>query len=530
MKQTIIALSITALLSVGNTGCSDFLDQPALGKESLDTYFQTEEECLNQINGCYEAIHWNSWWEIRKFINTTSMCTDDMWMGNTAQDASEYRDLAHYTGNAQTDATQNFWQYRYKGIFRTNVCLERIPEAPITDEDLRKRMIAEAKFLRAYFYFDLVINFGGVPILHGFLQPSDVQGITRSSVAETYKVIEDDLVDAIPDLPLRSEYPDADLGRITKGAAQALLGKVYLFQEKYDEAETMLQYVIDSNEYEILPNFGDVWDITTNNSREGIFEVQNAYDEILSLGCSLAVTSGARENPDGDGWAWGLPTSHLEKAFLDAGDTERLKWTIIKHGDEEVAGDPDATLPFQAPITSHKSGRINRKFYIPVAKRPAQYAIEKIPMNFRIIRYADVLLMQAEVKNALGKDAEARTLLDPIRERANLNKFTAETGTTLRDAIRLERRLELALENHRLADIRRWKGDDGKPLVTSIMGANGSFVRYNTQESTDEFETVNDKEASNKGYNFNETRDLLFPIPYSEVSMSNNSIEQNPGY
>lgn len=151
-------------------------------------------------------------------------------------------------------------------------------------------------------------------------------------------------------------------------------------------------------------------------------------------------------------------------------------------------------------------------------------------MNFRIIRYADVLLMQAEVKNALGKDAEARTLLDPIRERANLNKFTTETGTTLRDAIRLERRLELALENHRLADIRRWKGDDGKPLVTSIMGANGSFVKYNTQESTDEFETVNDKEASNKGYNFNETRDLLFPIPYSEVSMSNNSIEQNPGY
>ena len=146
-----------------------------------------------------------------------------------------------------------------------------------------------------------------------------------------------------------------------------------------------------------------------------------------------------------------------------------------------------------------------------------------------MLRYADVLLMKAEVENALGNDDAAKVALNQVRDRVNLDPVRA-TGKELRDAIRLERRLELALEGNRLFDLRRWIDDNGKPAICNVMGPNGTFVKYNTEESTDEYELGNEKEAQNKGYNFDETRDLLFPIPNSEITMSNGSIKQNPGY
>ena len=150
-------------------------------------------------------------------------------------------------------------------------------------------------------------------------------------------------------------------------------------------------------------------------------------------------------------------------------------------------------------------------------------------MNYRLLRYADVLLMYAEVENALGNDSEARGALNTVRRRVNLGDVTS-SGTTLRDAIRKERRLELALEDNRLYDLRRWNDDNGKKAIENIMGPNGTFVHYNLVESTDPYETTNQNENSNKGYNFVNGRDELFPIPNSEIIMSDGSIKQNPGY
>ena len=171
---------------------------------------------------------------------------------------------------------------------------------------------------------------------------------------------------------------------------------------------------------------------------------------------------------------------------------------------------------------------MTRKLYIPKSKRPDPYDAPHIPLNYRLLRFADVLLMYAEVENKLGRDAEARWALNRVRKRASLEDAQS-SGTELRDAIRQERRLELALENNRLFDLRRWKDDNGKPAICNIMGKNGSFVRYNLSY-TDSYEANNQKERSDKGINFNETRDLLFPIPTTEITMSNGSIEQNPGY
>lgn len=209
----------------------------------------------------------------------------------------------------------------------------------------------------------------------------------------------------------------------------------------------------------------------------------------------------------------------------------RLKWTILHDGQTSVPNDPTWTKdnPYVIAPSKHKSARCNMKLYIPVAKRPSPYDAPHIPLNYRLLRYADVLLMYAEVENALGRDAEARTALNEVRARVKLAPVTA-SGKDLRDAIRLERRLELALEDNRLYDLRRWKDDNGKPAIDNIMGPNGSFVHYNLYESTDKYEKENKGESSDKGITFKEGRDELFPIPNSDIIMSNGSIKQNPLY
>ncbi len=535
-----MALGATVLFS---SSCSDFLTEDVRGQENLDTYFSGEAEAESFLTGCYNAITYHGWWQIENFWLLTDMCSDDSWMGNTTQDQSGYISLAHYQGVGQSNGTiSNFWQYRYKGILRCNIAIERIPEANIADANKKERLIAEAKFLRAYFYFELVKNFGGVPIIDGFLLPEEVEGIQRSSVEDVYKLIEQDLTDAAAVLPQRSKYAANEMGRATRGAALGLLGKAQLYQGKWADAKTTLGTVISEGEYDLMPEFGQVCNIDFENNKESLFEVQNMYDTTYDLGGSMTIVAGNRSGGDQDGWAWGLPSANLENAFVQAGDKERLRWTIIKNGDTEIAGEPDfAELvkkqgdqngdgTYCIDPAKHKSARINRKLYIPLAKRPEKYDQPKVPLNYIILRYADVLLMYAEACNETTDDGNARLALNKVRARVNLAPVTS-SGNALRKAIRAERRLELAGENQRLYDIRRWTDDNGKKVICNLMGSDGSFVKWNTNEATaDPYEWENQKEASNKGATFVESRDLIFPIPLYEITMSNGSIEQNPGW
>ena len=474
--------------------------------------------------------------------------------------------MAHYQGNgASNGPISNFWQYRYKGILRCNVAIDRISNTELEDKYLQARLVAEARFLRGYFYFELARNFGGVPLITEFKIPEEIQGITSASLENTYKFIEEDLIAAAEVLPKRSEYADADMGRATSGAALGLLGKVYLYQEKWTEARDVLQKLIpesgytgedaQTTEYDLLPNFGDVWDKDFDNSVESLFEVQYEYHATLAVGGSLSTVTGARSCGAalGDGWAWCQPTANLEAAYSE--DDERREWTIIKTGCTEIKGETeenftkilndnkeisvydDCVEKYNLPANSlvidpsgHKSGRIIRKYYLPLNDRPEVYNTDKSPLNHRILRYADVLLMYAEACNELSDDTHAQAALNRVRNRAGLSPVSV-TGNELRHAIRNERRLELAFEQNRLYDIRRWKDDNGKPVIANLMGENGSFVKWNTDPATrDAMEWDNQGEASDKGKSFREDRDLLFPIPLYEVTMSNGSIEQNPNW
>ena len=564
MKQLLAILTLFGSLTF--TSCEDFLTEEVRGQQNLDTYFTTADECEAYITGCYQDITCGGWWNINTVWLLSEMCSDDAWMGNTTQSQSDYISLAHYQGNgASNGPISNFWQYRYKGILRCNVAIDRISNAELEDKELQARLVAEARFLRGYFYFELARNFGGVPLITEFKMPEEIQGITRASLENTYKFIEEDLIAAAEVLPKRSEYADADMGRATSGAALGLLGKVYLYQEKWTEARDVLQKLIpesgytgedaQTTEYDLLPNFGDVWDKDFDNSVESLFEVQYEYHATLAVGGSLSTVTGARSCGAalGDGWAWCQPTANLEAAYSE--DDERREWTIIKTGCTEIKGETeenftkilndnkeisvydDCVEKYNLPANSlvidpsgHKSGRIIRKYYLPLNDRPEVYNTDKSPLNHRILRYADVLLMYAEACNELSDDTHAQAALNRVRNRAGLSPVSV-TGNELRHAIRNERRLELAFEQNRLYDIRRWKDDNGKPVIANLMGENGSFVKWNTDPATrDAMEWDNQGEASDKGKSFREDRDLIFPIPLYEVTMSNGSIEQNPNW
>lgn len=558
MKKIFLSIALLSSLTVF-TSCDDFLTEDVRGSENLDTYFSTPEEVNSYVGGCYFQIaKGGGWWQVYNTWLLSDMTTDDLWDGNTTQDDG-YQDTSHFMPNGQNQGIlQNFWGARYQGIASCNLGLERIPDAPVSD-DLKKQRMAEIRFLRAFFYFDLVRNFGGVPMVLKYAE--DVSGKARSTQDECYDFVEKELAEAAEVLPQRSQYAAADMGRATRGAALGILGKTQLYRGKWEEARVTLKKIIDENEYELLPNFGDVWSVKYNNSKEGIFEVQQTYGgDQYALGGALTVVTGCR-NGVGDGWSWGQPTSDLENAYIAAGDTERLKWTIIKTMCKEIAGetqfsrfvanntalcgvndqkykdyktqfgwtDVDYYSGYIIDPAQHKSARIIRKFFLPLEDRPEVYNIDKIPLNHRVLRYADVLLMYAEACNESGDAPQAQWALNKVRNRVHLADVTS-TGDALRQAIRLERRLELAFEQCRLYDIRRWDDTNGKKVMCNLFGPNGSFVKYNTGPNADMYEKWNQGEPSDKGIRFQEDRDLLYPIPLYEIQHSNGAIVQNPGW
>ncbi len=516
--------------AVALSGCTeDFLTQDVKGTQVLDNYFNDEKECLAQVYGCYQSLAFDDWWQIYNTYILADMCTDDGWMNNTTQSQDGYNDLVLYQGKTTSGTLANFWQYRYKGIHRCNTVLEYVPNVASVSLEKKNRMIAEAKFLRAYQYFELARNFGGLPLVLNMATPEESKNMRRATLDETYTQIEKDFLESIEYLPLRSEtINNNELGRATKGAAMALLAKTYLYHEKYTEAEKYLDEVIKSGEYDLLDDFSKVWNMDYNNSVEGVFEIQTSGDISQPVGERISVVAGSR---DDSGWSWGGPSSDLENAYTAAGDDIRKFYTIIKHGATKLPNEPVVFDDgYQIKPEKHKCGRVNGKLYIPQARRiEGKYDAPHIELNYRLLRYADVLLMAAEVKNQLGKDDEAQKYLNQVRTRVNLVDVK-KTGNDLKKAIREERRLELAFEGNRLYDIRRWTDDNGKKVACNLFGPNGSWVIYNTTISNDEFETTNLIEPQDEGKNFNENRDLLFPIPNTEVVQSNGMLEQNPGY
>jgi hypothetical protein len=283
--------------------------------------------------------------------------SDDAWKGNAiAGDTREFGDFARFFWLPNNEWFDNRYTFIFQAIGNCNAALVGIDKAPI-DATLKKQLLGELKFIRAYNYFELVKGYGGVPLLLTPVSPAEALAIPRATSEACYAQIIKDLQEAADVLPEKSARASADKGRATKGAANGYLAKAYLFTEQWAQCQQAAEKVITSGEYS-LGDFSKVWSVSNPNGVESIFELNYNADQTFNLGTDLTVVM--RSRADG-GWGFNTPTSNLEQAF---GNDPRRQWTIIKQGDN--VGAKTANFDYSSYDTKpseNESGRISRKMF-----------------------------------------------------------------------------------------------------------------------------------------------------------------------
>lgn len=466
-----------------------FLEKKPLGQLTSDNFFTKEEHAVWATNAIYNHLRA---WDVHVFsyIGMTDIVSDDADKGSTPNDGNFLTELDNLVFDAGHLSVGAVWSGYYQGIYRANLVIDKVPTIEM-NQALQARLIGEAKFLRAYFYFKLVRWFGAVPLITQPLATDEYEQ-TRSPQAAVYDQIVQDLVDAAAVLPTRSQYAAADRGRITAGAAKGLLAKVFLFRGDFPKAETYALEVINSGNYALLPAYQKIFTAEGENSSESLFEVQTAALETGGGGSQYNEVQGVRGTPN-LGWGFNRPSDDLVAAF-ESGDPRR-EATILYVG--EVLPDGSGVVEDNPNIFNE---RYNQKAW--VAPHPGGNG--NGPGNIRILRYADVLLIAAEAMNENGKPELALTYLNEVRARARggnpfiLPKITVTEKEALRALIWRERRVELAMEQHRWFDLQR------QGRAASVMTALGK--------------------------NYVPGKHELFPLPQSEIDLSNGSLSQNTGY
>lgn len=482
------------ILLVGVSACSDFLEKPPQGELTQQTFPTTANDALLATNAMYNLMRTGGFHQ--GLFPILDIMSDDARKGSNPGDgASTVGTYDNFTHIPTESNISTWWSTLYEGVKRANVVIERVPDIPM-DAALKGRYISEARFVRAMIYFDLVRAWGDVPLI---TTVTPERGEPRAPASEIYSLIEQDLLQAIDGLPEKSEYPATDMGRATKGAARALLAKVYLFLKDFPNAEVYALEVINSGEYALMPNFEDA------NSKAGEFGVESIFEigalpleGLANGGNQYANVQGVRGTPN-RGWGFNRPSLDLQNSF-EPGDP-RLDATVIFLGEVldgiTIVGDggtPDELRDANNNLIEIET--YNQKVWTPGENVPTQH-----DHNKRILRYADVLLMAAEALNENGESTEALVYLNQVRERARggadvLPDITETDIDLLRDIILEERRHELALEGHRFWDLVR----TGK--AEEVLGPLG-FVAGKHE---------------------------LLPIPQSEIDLNNGVWEQNPNW
>lgn len=419
------------------------------------------------------------------WIGVTSITSDDADKGSEVGDTGTDKDqLDNWTFTSSSLSFAELWLNNFEGIGRATYALKYLPQMNMPDKD---RYIGEAEMLRAYFYWNLVRVFGGVPIINSVLESeAEIESATnRATKEEVYAFIESDLTDAINKLP--QVVPAAENGRVSKGAAEALLAKVYLYEKKWAQSKGMCDAIISSNQYALVPDYSTIWREVGEFSVESIWEV-NAIGTEPNLGIWEYFLVQAPRGANGLGWGFNTPSQDLVNAY-EPGD-KREAGTIMFRSETLWDGyvvSPNAT-----------NAMYNYKSYVSKTKESYDGDDVQTNKNLRIFRFGEILLIKAEVENELGNILPAQQALDSIRHRAGLPGTTANNQFDLREAIYKERRVEMAFEHDRMFDLQR-------------TGRAGAVLR-----------------ALGKPYV--DGKNDLFPIPQIEINLSNGKLLQNPGY
>lgn len=468
---------------------NDIETDPIYGQDS-ENYFNNPDDYYRGLIGAYDLLQ-------STYLNAIlgEIASDNTVSGGeSANDVIAWQQIDEMNHNAVNDQLKAIWDRMFAGVQRCNLVLSNKDKI---DFEGKEQILAEVRFLRAYYHFELVKWFGGIPLKGDELFViGDELTIPRSSVEEVYASIEADLIFATENLsPVAPE-----VGRITQGAAYALLGKAYLYQNKFQQAATALDQVIASGNYSLLQDYSTMFEFEQENGVESVFEVQYTDVEGAGFAClqcsegNVAVGFSGIRNYNGplfsSGYSFNLPTADAYNAY----DDQDLRKDIAILDIEAWAAESGATYG----IGYKHTGYFNRK-YLPRTRTEDAAGDPNLtnPNNYRSIRYADVLLMAAEAYNRGNiSDATAKDYLNLVRARAfgNTNNNVNTTGAALTEAIWRERRLELMGEGHRYFDLVR----TGKAAGT-IPG----FVSGKHE---------------------------LFPIPFEEIQFSNGNWQQNPNY
>lgn len=466
MKKTTIKVAvICGVLLITTSSCKKFLDQEVPGKFAEQDFYKTDNDALQATTAIYNFMtaHYNSNWASVYFVKSLPSDESNA-AGSGPGDQPGYQTLDDYNFDATNDKVRDAWKMCYYTIFRTNKVINKV----VPETDLRKRLIAEAKVIRAYNYFELVSLWGDVPLVLDDVPPSQYTSTPRTAKAGVYAQIEKDCQEAMAVLPVRTTYTGGDKFRVSKGTAQALLGKAYLYQQKWNEAATQFDAVITSNQYGLEATVGKAFSQSGEFGQESLFEVSytntRSYDwgnfpwggmpvsniHVQLMGPRSDYYVRAPADSLGGGWGFISPKTKLWNAFVAAGDVNRRANTIMSAGELTTAGGN-----WTNPTAWDYEGYFQRKYGSYTTQTGGPVGELNYGTNWRLIRYADVLLMAAEAYYKAANETRARTELNKIRTRAGLSNVTA-TGTALFDAIVLERQLELAFEGYRYLDLVRW--------------------------------------------------------------------------
>ncbi len=467
------------------------LDVELQGEYTNTTFYQTEEHAILAINGAYQICSFSS--TSNNLWVFGDVASDDAVKGGDAGDQSDITYINDFAVNSDNGVIESIWKHYYEGIVRTNNVTSYVPNIDM-DEDLKQRIIAEAKFLRAYYYFHLTNIFGAIPLKTISITSVEDLNIPVSSVEAIYAQIEQDLIDASESLPV--SYDVINIGRATKGAALGLLAKVYLFQEKWELALENANAVEQLGIYFLIPVYSQNFNVWNKNNSESIFEIQHLESQAPFLGSYLNQYF----SPKPKGYAFNAPTQNFIDEFeitpTDRVYDPRLDYTVGRAGKNWVNGEP-----FN-PAWSVTTAYLQKKHIQPTSEAP----IGDGNLNYTFMRFAEILLIQAEALNELTRGVEALIPLNVVRKRARecylydtelpgydgtipdpllLPDITDSNTGYLRTAIYHERRVELGFEFHRFYDLMRY----GKNVAEQAL--------------------------SNTNFNYEDHR--YFPIPQSEI-------------
>ena len=486
--KTIKKIPVLVLLILVYLSCTDdFVDRNPVYSIDSENYFNSEDDFNNGLIAAYDLLQSTYINNIMgEIVSDNTLCG-----GESATDVIGYQQIDDMIHTPVNDQVQNLWNWMFAGVNRANYLLEFQNNVDFEGKDI---IIAEARFLRAYYYFELVKWFGPVPLKETRFQLGDETTIPRSPVDDVYALIEADLIYASNTL----SYTAPQVGRATKGSAQALLGKAYVYQEKFSQAAIVLDDLIQDGPYDLITDYDTIFENEQENGVESVFEVQYTDAEGAGFGClqcsegNIAVGFNGIRNYNGplfdSGFSFNIPT---EEAYL-AYEEDDLRRDVAILNIETWATQTGATYGTGYEHT----GYYNRKYIARQGDLNTGDQNLTNPNNYRAIRFADVLLLAAEAYNRGGlSDVTAQQYLNRVRNRAfgDTDHEISATGATLTTAILNERRLELMGEGHRFFDL--------------VRTGNGSVIP-----------------------GFVDGKHEVFPIPLEEIQFSNGNWQQNPGY